>query len=121
MTAAIATTVPRQTILPSLNRSLSRAAFSGSCHVTSQETLAWAGGAVKRPWCYESRDGSSGLTRPESTNDHYNRVWGTTAGANVELDAWGWATWVEEQRHAGLMRNDDTTLVIIRVDLNCVR
>ena len=33
----------------------------------------------------------------------------------LALDASGWATWVEEQRLAGLMRNDDTTLVIIRV------
>ena len=33
----------------------------------------------------------------------------------LALDAAGWAVWVEEQRRAGLMRNDDTTLVIIRV------
>ena len=33
----------------------------------------------------------------------------------LALDASGWAAWVEKQRHAGLMRNDDTTLVIIRV------
>ena len=33
----------------------------------------------------------------------------------LELDAAGWAAWVEEQRSAGLMRNDDTTLVIIEV------
>jgi len=31
------------------------------------------------------------------------------------LDASGWAAWVEGQRRAGLMRNDDTTVVIIRV------
>ena len=34
----------------------------------------------------------------------------------LALDASGWAAWVEEQRREGLMRNDDTTLVIIRVD-----
>lgn len=33
----------------------------------------------------------------------------------LALDSSGWSAWVEEQRHAGLMRNDDTTLVIIRV------
>ena len=33
----------------------------------------------------------------------------------LALDASGWADWVEEQRRAGFMRNDDTTLVIIRV------
>ena len=33
----------------------------------------------------------------------------------LALDASGWAAWVEEQRRVGLMRNDDTTLVIIRV------
>ena len=33
----------------------------------------------------------------------------------LALDASGWAAWVEEQRRAGSMRNDDTTLVIIRV------
>ena len=33
----------------------------------------------------------------------------------LALDASGWAAWVEGQRRAGLMRNDDTTLVIIRV------
>ena len=31
------------------------------------------------------------------------------------LDQVGWSTWVEEQRRAGSMRNDDTTLVIIGV------
>lgn len=35
--------------------------------------------------------------------------------ALLELDASGWAAWVEEQRRSGLMRNDDTTVVIIRV------
>ena len=34
----------------------------------------------------------------------------------LALDSSDWAAWVEEQRRAGLMRNDDTTLVIIRVD-----
>ena len=34
----------------------------------------------------------------------------------LALDASKWAAWVEEERHAGLMRNDDMTLVIIRVD-----
>ncbi len=33
----------------------------------------------------------------------------------LELNASGWAAWVEEQRHAGLMGNDDTTLVVIGV------
>ena len=33
----------------------------------------------------------------------------------LALDASGWAAWVEEQRREGLMRNDDTTLTIIRV------
>ena len=33
----------------------------------------------------------------------------------LALDASAWASWVEEQRHSGLMRNDDTTLVIMRV------
>ena len=33
----------------------------------------------------------------------------------LALDASGWPVWVEEQRHAGSMRNDDTTVVIIRV------
>ena len=33
----------------------------------------------------------------------------------LALDASGWAAWVEEQRRTGLMRNDDTTLVIIAV------
>ena len=33
----------------------------------------------------------------------------------LELDSSGWSASVEEQRRAGLMRNDDTTLVIIRV------
>ena len=33
----------------------------------------------------------------------------------LALDASAWAAWVEEQRRAGLMRNDDTTLTIIRV------
>ena len=33
----------------------------------------------------------------------------------LALDASVWPAWVEEQRSAGLMRNDDTTLVIIRV------
>ena len=33
----------------------------------------------------------------------------------LALDASGWAAWVEEQRRAGLMRNDDTTMVIITV------
>ena len=33
----------------------------------------------------------------------------------LALDPSGWAAWVEEQRRAGLMRNDDTTLVIKRV------
>ena len=31
------------------------------------------------------------------------------------LDQAGWSDWVEEQRRIGLMRNDDTTLVIIGV------
>ncbi len=34
----------------------------------------------------------------------------------LALDASEWAVWVEEQRRSGLMRNDDTTLVIITVD-----
>ena len=33
----------------------------------------------------------------------------------LALEASGWAAWVEEQRRTGSMRNDDTTLVIIRV------
>ena len=33
----------------------------------------------------------------------------------LALDASGWPAWVEEQRRAGLMRNDDTTMVIITV------
>ena len=33
----------------------------------------------------------------------------------LALDPSGWAAWVEEQRHAGLMQNDDTTLAIIRI------
>ena len=33
----------------------------------------------------------------------------------LALDASGWVAWVEEQRSAGLMRNDDTTMVIIGV------
>ena len=33
----------------------------------------------------------------------------------LALDSSGWSAWVEKQRRAGLMRNDDTTLVIIRV------
>ena len=33
----------------------------------------------------------------------------------LALDASGWAVWVEEQRRAGSMRNDDVTLVIMRV------
>ena len=33
----------------------------------------------------------------------------------LALDASGWVAWVEDQRRAGLMRNDDTTLVIISV------
>ena len=33
----------------------------------------------------------------------------------LALDASGWTAWVEEQRRAGLMRNDDMTLVVIRV------
>ena len=39
----------------------------------------------------------------------------------LALDASGWAGWVEEQRRAGSMRNDDTTLVIIRVAKDHVR
>ncbi len=38
-----------------------------------------------------------------------------------ELDASNWTAWVEEQRRAGSMRNDDTTLVIMRVDYNHLR
>ncbi|MCY4528539.1 MAG: hypothetical protein OXD46_05860 [Chloroflexi bacterium] len=34
----------------------------------------------------------------------------------IALDSSGWAAWVEEQRGAGLMGNDDTTLVIIGVN-----
>ena len=34
----------------------------------------------------------------------------------LALDTSDWTTWVEEQRRAGLMANDDTTLVSIRVD-----
>ncbi len=34
----------------------------------------------------------------------------------LALDASGWAAWVEEQRRGGLMRNDDTTMVIITVN-----
>ena len=33
----------------------------------------------------------------------------------LALDSSGWSRWVEEQRHDGAMRNDDTTLVTIRV------
>ena len=33
----------------------------------------------------------------------------------LSLDSSGWDAWAEEQRHKGLMRNDDTTLVIIKV------
>ena len=33
----------------------------------------------------------------------------------LSLDSTTWAAWIEEQRRAGSMRNDDTTLVIIRV------
>ena len=33
----------------------------------------------------------------------------------LALGASVWTDWVEEQRHSGLMRNDDTTLVIIRI------
>ncbi len=33
----------------------------------------------------------------------------------LALNASGWATWVEEQRQAGLMGNDDTTLVVMGV------
>ena len=33
----------------------------------------------------------------------------------LTLNASGWTAWVAEQRRTGLMRNDDTTLVIIRV------
>ena len=33
----------------------------------------------------------------------------------LALDMPAWGTWVEEQRRAGSMRNDDTTLVIIEV------
>ena len=33
----------------------------------------------------------------------------------LALDASGWAAWVAEQRRGGLMRNDDTTMVIITV------
>ena len=33
----------------------------------------------------------------------------------LALDEPEWGDWVEEQRRAGLMRNDDTTLTIIRV------
>ncbi len=39
----------------------------------------------------------------------------------LALDASGWAAWVEEQRRAGSMRNDDTTLVVIRVAEDRVR
>ncbi len=39
----------------------------------------------------------------------------------LALDASGWAAWVEEQRRSGLMRNDDTTVVIISVVQNRVR
>ena len=34
----------------------------------------------------------------------------------LALDRSGWSAWVDEQRSAGLMHNDDTTLVIIGVD-----
>ena len=44
-------------------------------------------------------------------NDAGEKPWETL----LELDSSGWSAWVEEQRRAGLMRNDDTTLVIIRV------
>ncbi len=33
----------------------------------------------------------------------------------LALDAPAWPAWVQEQRRTGLMRNDDTTLVIIRI------
>ena len=33
----------------------------------------------------------------------------------LALDSSGWDAWAEEQRREGLMRNDDTTLVIIKV------
>lgn len=39
----------------------------------------------------------------------------------LALDASGWAAWVEEQRRAGLMRNDDMTLVIMKVAWDHVR
>ena len=39
----------------------------------------------------------------------------------LALDSSEWSTWVEEQRRAGSMRNDDTTLVIIRVAQSRVR
>ena len=44
-------------------------------------------------------------------NDAGEKPWETL----LALDSSGWSAWVEEQRRAGLIRNDDTTLVIIRV------
>ncbi len=44
-------------------------------------------------------------------NDEGQRPWETL----LALDSLGWEAWVEEQRSAGTMRNDDTTLVTISV------
>ena len=44
-------------------------------------------------------------------NDVGKKPWETLLALNSST----WAAWVDEQRRAGLMRNDDTTLVIIRV------
>ena len=44
-------------------------------------------------------------------NDEGQKPWETL----LALDSVGWAAWVEEQRSAGAMRNDDTTLVTISV------
>ena len=44
-------------------------------------------------------------------NAQGERPWETL----LALDRSGWSAWVEQQRSAGLMRNDDTTLVIIGV------
>ena len=44
-------------------------------------------------------------------NDAGEKPWETL----LALDSSGWSAWVEEQRRAGLIRNDDMTLVIIRV------
>ena len=46
-----------------------------------------------------------------AANSAGDKPWETLA----ELDSSNWAGWIEEQRSAGLMRNDDTTLVALEV------